>query len=309
MPDEPQAVRVAVYIDSPEARKLAEEVLEPLEHRQLERFSGVAEGWLAPAEASRLSEAGLVVELVQEREPGLPTPSEVSPVSGDPADALSTNAELVEELKQQSSKVRFSEDEGHLEVGAAPAEHDPRLHRFAAEPSPEQALPEDVFNIDIPVPIARAQRLELDALGVDIAAFEPGIGYRAFLTPEQQEAVRKLPYVAGLTRYSFEHVLTPELLEVVSEESGPPDGADEEPSLMSADEQGEARPQVFDCLLHREEDLSRILALIDRSPETTIIENSNLRVRFSAEVDVPFLSALAALPEVRKLAPYEAPTL
>jgi hypothetical protein len=287
-----------VYLDSKKSRELAEQALGS---QQSTSFSGVAEGLLTPAELERLNDAGLVVELLDAGEPAGEGP-------GGPARTLDESAGLIEEIKQQSRTVSFSEDQSRLVLGATPApEHDPRIHHHAdydATPAHEQALDADVYNIDIREPITREQRLQLDGLGVDIAAFEPNFGYRAYLTREQYAAVRELPYVAGITRYSFEQALTPELLKVLSEP-----GTGEQPELMSGEEQAQSQPQIFDCLVHREEDLAKVRALIDQSPDTTILGTSNLRVRFSADVHLPFISALAALPEVRKLSPYEAPTL
>jgi len=307
MAAEPKAVRAAVYIDSEKARELAEEALEPLAKDRGGSFSGVAEGWLEPAEVKRLNDAGLVVELLASDEPGATPDSEAPVPTGGAAQARST--QLIDDIKQQVSSVGFSEDQSRLELGVAFTEHDPRIHRFAvAAPGSSQAPAEDVYNIELRGPITRKQRLEFDELGVDIAAFESGFGYRAFLTREQHAAVQKLPFVAGLNRYSFEQALTPELLDVVSQDGGS-GGEAKRPGLMSDAAQGEAQQQIFDCVLHREEDLPKIRELIDRSPETTIIGSSNLRVRFSADVHVPFIAALASLPEVRKLTPYKAPKI
>jgi hypothetical protein len=315
MVDEP--IRAAVYLDSEHARTLAEETLKPLGPDEGGHFSGVAEGWLEPSDVKRLDDAGLVVEVlgVGESAGEAAAADDSEPqaeIPGSPAQMLTENTDLIDEIKQQATAVSFADDGGRLVFGAEPAaQPDPRLHRFAAPEAAsadKHAPEEDVYNIDIRGPITREQRLELDRRGVDIAAFEPNFGYRAFLTREQYEAVRKLPYVAGVTRYSFEQALAPELLDVVSEDT-PEQSGDAQPELMSVGEEAESQPQVFDCLLHREQDLAKIRALIDRSPGTTILGTSNLRVRFSADVHLPFLAALAALPEVRKLSPYEAPKL
>jgi hypothetical protein len=302
MTDSSDPVRAAVYLDSEQARELAEQVLGPLEPNRQGSFSGVVEDELEPSQVKRLNDAGLVVELVEGTEADVPEPSD------GPTKKLMESAEAIDEIKQNSKTVSFSADESRLVLGEAPvADHDPRLHQFGdydATPTEEQALHEDAYNIDIRGPITRKQRLELDGLGVDIAAFEPGVGYRAFLTREQYAAMLELPYVAGVSRYEFAQAITPELLESVAEEN-----ADEQPGLMSGEEQGASETQVFDCLVHREEDLEKILELIDNTPGTTIVDSSNLRVRFSADAQIPLIAALAALPEVRKIWPYEAPTL
>lgn len=304
MTDDADTVRAAVYIDSERARKLAEEALDPLGPDEGGSFNGVLEGRLALADVERLNEGGLVVELVDH---DLDKPA-VSQAQLGPAQTIAENAELIDEIKQQSSTVSFSEDESSLVIGDESADHDPRLHHFdgyEATPTQEKALSRDAYNIEINGPITREQRLELDRLGVDLAAFEPGFGYRTFLTREQYGAVRQLPYVSEVRRYSFTQAVTPELLDTAEEGA-----TDEEAGLMSEGEEGEPEPQVFDCIVHREGDLEKVCKLIEKSPGTAVIDTSNLRVRFSVDdVDLRLVSALAQLPEVRQTSPFEAPTL
>jgi hypothetical protein len=181
---------------------------------------------------------------------------------------------------------------------------DRRLHRVGGlTPQVSQALPEDAYNIELEAPITEEQRLEFDGLGVDIAAFEPGFGYRTMLTKKQYAAVRELPYVAAVSRYRLSQAVTPELLELASdEESG-------ESGLLSADEEAASEPRLFDCLLHREEDGDEVARLIENTPHTEVVDRTNLRIRFKAAADLPLLAALALLPEVRQVTPYEPPTL
>lgn len=161
---------------------------------------------------------------------------------------------------------------------------------------------EAVYHIDLEGPITKEQRLELDALGVDIYMFEPPNRYRTFLTGEQLEKVRALAYVDEVTPYGFGESVTASLLDTVSKAQ---EGGDT--SLQS--EEGADEVQTFDCLLHRGSDLKKVCALIDEDKGAKVIDTSNLRVRFQAPVHAPFLAGLAALPEVRKLAPFNPPKL
>ena len=176
--------------------------------------------------------------------------------------------------------------------GRAPARE--LLADFEQQASLEPAEPVDeaVYHLDLDGPITKEQRLELDSFGVDIYMFEPPSRYRTFLTPEQLEKVSELPYVDAVTPYGFEESVTPALLDTVSEA-----------------QQGKQPTQTFDCLLHRASDLERIRSLIDAAEGTSVVGTSNLRVRFESPVDAPFLAGLAALPEVRKLAPFHPPKL
>lgn len=177
------------------------------------------------------------------------------------------------------------------------------LADFEQQASLEPADPagETVYHVDLDGPITKEQRLELDKLGVDIYMFEPPNRYRTFLTPEQLKKVEALAYVDDVTPYGFDESVTPALLDTVSEAQ---DGGGA--ALLGA-EGGES--QTFDCLLHRGSDLKKVCSLIDEDRGAKVIDTSNLRVRFQAPVDAPFLAGLAALPEVRKLAPFNPPKL
>lgn len=207
---------------------------------------------------------------------------------------LSEHGMVVEALVQGDAPTAAGEP-------AAPA---PKLladFEQQAEPETEPAA-ENVFHIDLHGPITQAQRLEFDSFGVDIYMFEPPARYRTFLSPEQLEQVRELPYVDEVTPYGFGEAVTPELLEAVKD--APPGGG---ASLMG-DEPAHAG-QTFDCLLHRASDMKKVCALIEADDGAKVLDKSNLRVRFESPVDAPFLAGLAALPEVRKLAPFQAPKL
>jgi len=289
----PDTVRAGVYLATDEDRVLAKRVLGELDAG--ERFNGVLEAELEPAQVKSLDEAGLVVSPI-DRPGGAPATVHRG---WSPEDA-----EAIEELRERSRTVSISDDA--LVVGEGSTEEpDPRVHRpGGTTPEVAEALPEDAYNIELEGPITEKQRLDLDALGVDVAAFEPGFGYRTMLTRKQYAAVRELPFVAGVSRYRFSQAVTPELLDLATR-----DDADRGPELLSADEEAESEPRLFDCLLHREADLEQVEALIENTPGTEVVDRTNLRIRFRATADLPLIAALASLPAVRKLSPYEVPTL
>jgi hypothetical protein len=269
-------VRAAVYLARDEDRKTVKEVLGSLEPEDGSCFSGVIEGELDRSQVAQLNEAGLVVELIAASSAAVPEPP------GGPLHRVAASNDVLENLEEEADVVRAG----------------------GASPSAERALPVDAYNIDLSGPITREQRLELDALGVDVAAFEPGSGYRTLLTREQYAKVLALPYVVAVRRYQLAQAVTPELLDVVTEaEEG------EGPKLSSSGEGSAAEAEVFDCLLHREADLTAVQKLIEAAPGTEVVAGTNLRIRFSAAPDLPLLATLAAQPEVRKLSVYEEPTL
>jgi hypothetical protein len=274
--ESPETVRAAVFLASEQDRKRAEGVLGELEREGRTHFGGMVEGELSPAQVKQLDAEGLVVELVEHT--AAPPPEAL----GGARRAIAAGSEVIEELQGQAPEPRTG----------------------GLEPSEAEALPVDAYNLELEGPITRAQRLELDKLGVDIAAYEPGYGYRTVLDHEQYAKVQALPYVAAVRRYRFSQTMTPELLEAVTD-----GGEGEEPQLLSGGEEEEAEDQVFDCLLHREEDLAKVRKLITGEAGTEVLDSSNLRIRFGAKAGVPLLATLAVQPEVRQLSVYEAPTL
>lgn len=287
-------VRAAVYLASDVDRALAETVLGSLDPDDGAQFNGVVEADLEPSQVKNLDEAGLVVSLVDHS------------VGAEHREWNPEDAEVIEELRDRSRTVGFSDDGNALVVGKNPADDpDPHLHRLGGlTPEVDEALAEDAYNIELEGPITKEQRLELDALGVDVAAFEPGFGYRAMLTNDQYAAVRKLPFVAGVSLYRFSQTVTPELVDLATR-----DDAEQGPELLSSGEEAESEPQLFDCLLHREADLEKVKALIENTPGAEVVGQTNLRIRFKAAAELPLIAALASLPAMRKLSPYEVPTL
>jgi hypothetical protein len=288
MEDEP--LRVAVFFTGPVERRRALGALRQVARDDVGLFSGVAEGWLTPSLVSELVGEGFAVDLLDSR---LPQPA--SPR------ALAIGLELTDEIKQEASRAAIDPRSGTLVVSDQEADAlDPRIHQHAgydATPDPGDVLAPEVYFIHLSAPITRAQRLEFDALGVDIGEFLPPNRYRTFLSQEQYAAVRELPYVEQVTRYRLEDTVTPELADLIRRaRRGDPDVGE-----------AEAHRREFECVLHRERDLPKVLDLLEATEDTVPHETSNLRVRFEAPVSVPLLAALAAMPEVRKLTPYEAP--
>lgn len=254
-----EQLRVAVFYDDEDQRKRAEAAL-----GDAEVFNGVVEGTATEATLEQLVGEGLVVDAMPEHHEETPEIAEppVAPPAPDP--------EVVADIKQIAQDAEL------------PLKPDPTGER--------------VHHIRLRGPITEEQRLELDGLGVDITAFEPPDRYRSFLTPEQLEQVRELPYVREVLPYRFEEVMTPELVETIAAASsaGPEALADTGPAT-----------QEFDCLMHRERDLPRIRELIEATEGMEVLGESNLRVRFRGPAEVPVLAALAALPEVRRLSTHE----
>jgi hypothetical protein len=287
------AVRVAVFFANEGERERAEHAFASVGPAEPVEYSGVLEGWLTLDAADGLVSDGLAVQLLDpEFHFGGLSPE------------LTVAYEAVEGFKREA---RYATLEGELDalfVGEQEAEtFDPRIHQFLrydATPTPEDALPSDVYFIFLTGPITQAQRLEFDSFGVDIGAFLPPNRYRTFLDREQYARVLELPYVEHVVRYGFEDALTPELIEVAEA------ARSEGPSLLAVEDEPIL---TFDCLLHRDRDLPKVRRLIEATEGVSVIATSNLRIRFEGPVNRPLLAALASLPAVRKLSPYTPPEL
>src|SRR6266545_209773 len=177
-----ESVRVAAFFHDDDQRKEAEKAL-----TDSETFASVVEGEATVEDVTKLTEKGVVVEVLPQSVPDPPVAPESKPVISDA---------VVEDLASQ-------------------ADLPPRPDR----PSEEQALDEDVYRIKLRGPITEKQRLEFWDHGVDIFAFEPPDRYRAFLTREQYAQVRELEYVVDVSRYSFENSLSPELVKLFQVEA------------------------------------------------------------------------------------------
>jgi hypothetical protein len=284
--------RAAVFFTNQDEHRQAKDALAQIQPETVDAFSGVLEGWLTPVLADELVNQGLVVQVISK--PSLPVSNE---------GAAKGLARAVEDLKLETQYVVLDATHG-LEVRDSPVEEDaldPRIHplgEYDADVPPDAQLQSDVYFIALTGPITEEQRLRFDSFDVDIGAFVPPNLYRTFLTREQYEQALKLPYVESITRVPFERVITPELVEVLSEEPAP--------SLLADDE---SPRRTFDALLYRERDREDLVRLLEQTQATHVVGASNLRVRFEAPLSRPLLAAIAALPVVRKLAPYEPPLL
>jgi hypothetical protein len=279
MADEP--LHVAVYYRDDDEHDAAVSAMHESLPVGVEEFSGVVQGWVTPAELEKLVEHGLSVQLADPR-----TVHDTSLLE------LVAAPALMEELKRSTLNATFEAD-GGLAVTEHQAEYDPRIHAYGeydAAPDAHAGLEADVYFLRLVAPITEEQRLELfHQHGVDIGAFLPPDRYRTFLDGKQHAVVRRLPYVRDVVRYRFEDTIAPELV------------------ALLADAEAKGSSRTFDCVLHRERDLAAVRQTIESTGGADVVGASNLRIRFQAPVDVALLSALASLPAVRKLSPYEAP--
>jgi len=295
MADEP--VRAAVFVRGDEDRRAAEDVLRRVRPDETSVFNDMVEGYVDKEALEELALQGAAIDLLDEIEDpaeGAAQPDSPALVPGH-SHAPDPQMPEMQDFKERSSVNRLGD--GGVEVLSQPVDE-------AARPEPTDALADDVYLIELPAPIASEQRQAFLDLGISLAAFEPPASYRTFLTRDQYEDVRRLDFVSDVQRYTVEDTVTTGLLRACSTDGEEPAG----PALLAEGAEAEAL-STFDCVLHRIADRQAVTAKIEASPEATVLDASYLFIRFEAAPTSPLIPALAALPEVRKLAPYVAPEL
>jgi serine protease AprX len=288
-PDEP--FRAAVFYKNDDQLKQAEEALRAVEPDKITVYSGVVEGWLTRDGYKQLVGDGLLVDLTDPS-----SPEEAEPDTPLMAAAAATPAEdQLEEFKEKARGVALEKDGGLVEAGAAEAEKDPALTPLPVD----EPAPVDVYWVRFKRPLSPEQRDELGKRGLEISVYEPPNTYKMFLTREQRDELEALPLVESVDLYTFEQTVTPHLVETAVAE---PD----QPQLLQ-----DAGPQLdtFDCVLHRSRDEEKVRKILEQTEGVEDVEASEIFLRFKALPDAPLLSAIAHLPEVRKLAPYRPPKL
>ena len=187
---------------------------------------------------------------------------------------------------------------------------------FPIAPSPAPEPLEDVYEVKLAGPMRPEWQDALKEKGLETCSFAPPNAYRMFLTDSQVQVARSLPFVTGVERYSLQQTVTPDLLQALesAEQAGgttEPDATRAVPAeLMSSTEPtpAPAPPQIFEVVCHRPRDLQKVINIIVEEGGE-ILDHSDDTVRFKASVDSSLLAALADLSEVKKIAPYQPPSL
>lgn len=180
---------------------------------------------------------------------------------------------------------------GPTRSATAPAEAS--LLSDGPEPEPDLAADGDMYNVTVREPLQASDRSALEAIGSGVASVEPPNVFRMFLLPAELARVKALPFVNDATPYTLEETVTPDLMDLV-----PAGGA-----------RGSGKEETFDVLLHRGRDHDRVVAAVQAAGGRIVNADARHMIRISIPMDVAVLGALAQLPQVRKITPFQAPTL
>lgn len=298
-------LRVVCYVDDEGEQRIAVEALTRFSPPSPIVGNGIVEGAADRATIDDLVRKGVSVEILPP--PGGTVAAEPAPPPfGDPAINAAASAAQMARVTRVLAKA-FPET-----VAAASAE--PELAFMSREARPRLIEPEtrakrtsapprdeDVYYVDLKAPLSGDQRRALVGTGGQIVGFKPPARYRMFLTSAQVAAVRELPFVAKVSRYSAWDTVRPGLVDSL------------EASEQSSDSPGffAAAPekQVFDMVLHRRRDLDRMVDVVKAVEGSEILDAGARVIRFSAPVDSASLVTLCEWPEVRSLDKYEMPRL
>jgi serine protease AprX len=150
---------------------------------------------------------------------------------------------------------------------------------------PERAAYEIVFD----QPLAPEERSQLDAEKVQLHGHLPPATYRSLLTATQVQTLQSLPFVNELRRYGLDQTLAGPTLDSVS---GPNDAT-----------------VLIDCMVHKHADLRVVREVLAGKKDIDVVSDGFDAIRIAVSPTSPSLVAVADLPEVRRLAIFEPPTL
>jgi serine protease AprX len=172
----------------------------------------------------------------------------------------------------------------------APAARTPAGDAVAADALELLAAPvrsDDMWVLQVAGPLLPQWREQLEQRDVTVVEHQGGFRYTARLALGQVGEIDELPFIAGLRPYATTDTIHPAQLTTAA-------------FTAEAEE-----PTTFELLVHRPEDMDRVLAWL-REQGTEVLLRTDRKVRLEAP-DPALAQRLAALPEVETLYAYERP--
>ena len=189
------------------------------------------------------------------------------------------------------------------------AEPDPQLDGFNYERlgssthvllENDELLPYDAYLVRLAGALTAQRRGTLANLNVELKNRRPLDTYTALLNGDQLSNLKALDFVQAVKRYSLADTLTTSFQERLAAAAQTVDG-----KVTFQDQE----PLTFEVTLHSESHLYKVTSLIQASTGEKILEASGCHFWFTVKLGSPVLSALANLPEIAQISPYEAPTI
>ncbi|HYP40071.1 MAG TPA: S8 family serine peptidase, partial [Chloroflexia bacterium] len=169
-----------------------------------------------------------------------------------------------------------------------------------------------VYQVQLDGPITDELRSRLDEIGGEILGYRHPYIYTVYLGSKAKTNLEQHGAVQAVSRYAIEQSITPDLLAAVvkarqAEEMG------DSPALAAASNNELAVPEMYNVMCHRERDCLDLEQMLARTKGVEIIGTHRDVVRIKVSLEPSklqsLLSAVAQMPTVSKVMPFEQPTL
>jgi hypothetical protein len=272
---------VSAYVDDEQERAAARELLrDPVE------YEGVVEGYATREAIAQLTKQRVVCTIQKGEAPASEDPLGRRSKYNDP-DLQDRLMELDQRAEAPQPAESPLESFGPADAMAAPAPPEPRPYK-----------------VTLAGPIRAQWREELKSNGAEVAGYNRGM-YRMFIDPLQLDAVRALPFVKDVADFGVSDSVSSSVLLTIEKKKERDEGTLE---LLGASD-AEPQREMFDILVHRDEDLPRVAAFLEGRADAELVEKSSSAVRIRAAADSVAVATVAKMPEVRRVVHTELPML
>lgn len=151
-------------------------------------------------------------------------------------------------------------------------------------------------------PIRPAWRDELRNLDLRYECKLDDDTYRMLLNPTQLARVRELDFVSQVER-------EPDRVTEGVVDKWEKSLLEPSPASLTSVDTGPGMQQMYDVILHRAEDVAKVLELLAGMEQIQVLDRGHDRIRILAPVNAPALAVIPTMPQVSLLADYEAPLL
>lgn len=312
---------VEIFFGDDDEYERAQEVLADIDSEEVIAYDGVVEGTADISAVEYLANCGLHVDFPE----GIPSAEAELASDTDSASlfpsAMPTDTGDIEALRAFRARAAYAdveEEPSGLSFGTPGARvpaamnmlRSPRkevkhlldgidTEGLAREPRdlPDESemLDHDVYRMRLSGKMRPQWREALAKEDIDVCQQEQPDLCDVFLTKEQVASARGLPFVRAIKRYGLTDTVTPQMLKVLRDQMV------DKPTAPAA-------RRTFDVVLHRSKDLDQVISLIESVAGKSVMDAAHSLIRVELETESPLLAALANLPFVRTISPYEAPS-
>jgi serine protease AprX len=275
----PNPIPVELLFADPDEEHRVKDLLDRVGATDIERFDYMVEAQVPAESVPYILESGLVANFPAGIE-GL----EAADPAGLAGEAAAAEALSPDERSALERFVRAPTGGGE--------------EAFVAAPEVTAPLARDVYLVTLRRSLTGPRRQALNDLGVEVLGATGPNAFRMEIGTDQLPALRELPFVRAVRHYGIEQTVSRRFMEAFRRFEVEREGGEE-----SAVEQ-----PLFDVFLHRADAMNEVVALLE-SGGATVVEHSKSALRVRVSPGAAVLAEVAALPSVRRLTPYQPPSL